>query len=124
MSITPLMRSFLIPQSIPKFVCSEVSHLRSGFWTCEAERPVVGALPPNGYLAPLSVRRRSCVAYGCTAWLPWRPQPARSARVESGRLFMKSSLFMRHEAETAGNVDHLCPSASFDEPSRRITPVR
>src|SRR5919112_3759578 len=123
MSIAPLMRSFLIPQSMPRLVCSDVSHLRLGFCTCEADRPVVTALPPNGYLAPLSVLRSSCVPYGCTAWLPWRPQPARSARVDNREPRMKSSLLMRHEAETAGKVDHLCPSASRDEPSRRTTPV-
>src|SRR6478672_11885584 len=114
MSITPVMRSFLIPQSSPTFVCSEVSHLRLGFATCAADRPVVTALPPKAYLAPLSVLSRSCVPYGCSAWLPWRPQPARSARVEKREPFMKSSLLMRHEAETAGKVDHLCPSASRD----------
>src|SRR5512141_1028330 len=104
--MTPLNLSPRRPQSMPKLVCSDVSHLRSGFWICAAERPVV-MVEPKGYFAPLSVLRRSCVAYGCTAWLPWRPQPARSASVVKREPFMKSSLLMRHEADTAGKVDHL-----------------
>ncbi len=64
--------------------------------------------------------------YGRTAWLPCSPQPARSASVESdsGSPAMKSSSFMRHDAEIAGKVDHWFPSASRDDPSYRTTPVR
>src|SRR5688500_9555139 len=106
MSMTPLKRSFLIPQSRPRLVCSDVSHLRSGFSTCDADSPVV-TVEPNGYLAPASVFSSSCVAYGWTAWFPCRPQPARTASVEKRLSRRNSSLLSRHEAEMAGKVDHL-----------------
>jgi hypothetical protein len=37
---------------------------------------------------------------------------------------MNDSSDRRHDAERAGNVDHLLPSASRDDPSYRRTPVR
>src|SRR5688500_3315716 len=117
------MRSFLIPQSRPTLLCSDVSHLRSGFSTWVATSPVV-TLVPKGYFAEASVLSSSCVAYGCSDWLPCRPHPARTARVEKRASRMKGSLLTRQDAEIAGNVDHLCPSARRDEPSRRMTPVR
>src|SRR5215203_2863922 len=122
MSTDPVMRSLLSPQSRPTLVCSDVSHLRSGFATWVAESPFV-IVPPNGYRPPGSVFSSSCVAYGASDWLPCRPHPARSARVENRLPLMNDSLLMRHEPEMAGNVDHLCPSASRDEPSRRTTAV-